>query len=102
MSTATIELTDDQLITLGCACRSLPKKPAPSTSWRWRTIGVKIKGKRIRLQCVRVGGQWYTKASWFANFMQQQTDAALSPRTDDHATDRPDDTERRLKSAGLI
>ncbi len=100
MSTATIELSDDQLITLGCACRSLPKKPAPSTSWRWRTIGVKIKGRRIKLQCMRVGGQWYTTKAWFAKFLQEQTDTALAPASAE--SDRTPETENRLARAGLI
>ena len=102
MSVATIDLADDQLLTLSQACRQLPSKPAPSTLWRWRTTGVKINGCIIKLECVRVGGQWMTTRESFATFLRQQTDAALHRQADDQATGRPDDTQRRLESAWII
>jgi hypothetical protein len=73
------DLSTDQYITLSRACRKLPKKPAPSTLWHWRVDGVKIKGRKIKLQCVRVGGQWYTTEAAFSEFLRQQTEAALAP-----------------------
>ena len=50
-----IKFNDEQLITLAQACRPLPKRPAPSTLWRWRTKGVKVNGRTIKLACIRSG-----------------------------------------------
>jgi hypothetical protein len=96
-------LPDGQpLITLSEACRQLPSKPAPSTLWRWRHKGVCINGRRIKLQCVRVGGQWYTTPTHFAEFIRAQTEAALAPPVTESATERTPQTNRRLTAAGLI
>jgi hypothetical protein len=96
-----IDLADDQLITLGRACRPLPKRPSPTTLWRWRTTGVLIKGRRIRLQAVKIGESWYTTVSAFERFIREQTEAALAPPVPP-SQDRPADTENRLSRAGLI
>lgn len=95
-------LETEQLITLAQACRLLPSKPAPSTHWRWRTKGVKINGRRIKLKCVRVGGKWFTTAPAFQKFLQEQTEAALARPDDGVSADRPEDQQRRLQQAGLI
>jgi hypothetical protein len=97
-----IKFSDEQLLLLSVACRQLPSKPSPSTLWRWRTIGVKVNGRTIKLACVRVGGKWYTTAAAFADFLQEQTDAALNPSSDDLPVERTADAARRLQSAGLI
>ena len=52
-----IDLQKELLLTLGEACRPLPKRPSPSTLWRWRTIGVSIRGRKIKLECIRSGGR---------------------------------------------
>ena len=97
----TIDLEKDQLITISHACRLLPSKPAPSTSWRWRTKGVKVNGRTIKLSCIRTGGKWLTTAAAFASFLREQTEAA-SARPADGSAERPDDTQRRLTEAGLV
>jgi hypothetical protein len=93
-------MSGEALITFSQAARQLPRRPAPSTFWRWRHEGVLINGRRIKLRCVRVGGQWYTTATAFADFLREQTAAALEQEIE--PTDRPADTERRLASAGLL
>jgi hypothetical protein len=84
MSTAVaeygIDLAEDQLLTLGQACRLLPSKPSPTTLWRWRTSGLLVNGRRIRLQCVKVGAAWYTTQEAFSDFLRAQTEAALAVR----------------------
>ena len=99
-----IDLDHDELVTLGEACRLLPRRRSPATLWRWRTSGVLVNGRRIRLECVRVGGQWHTTRAAFSEFLRTQTDAALpSSSTDDEQPDgRSEAVEQKLKDAGLL
>ena len=98
-----IDLEQDQLLTLPQACRMLPRKPSPATLWRWRKSGVVVNGKRIRLECIRVGGQWHTTRAAFSEFLRRQTDAALatSENRDEPSVGRSEAMERKLKEAGL-
>lgn len=95
-----IDLDNDELLTLAEACRLLPRKPSPSTLWRWRTKGVVVNGQRIRLDCVRVGGKWHTTRSAFSEFLRRQTEAATTDDTE--STERSERTERKLTEAGLL
>jgi hypothetical protein len=95
-----INLETDELLALGEACRLLPIKPSPATLWRWRTKGVRAGNQRIWLECVRVGGRWYTTRAAMARFISQQT-AAATP-IDDEPRERSALTERKLDEAGLI
>jgi hypothetical protein len=95
-------LPGEKLLALAEVCRVLPKKPSPSTTWRWRTTGVKVNGRTIKLECVRVGGRWFTTSAAWADFLRQQTEAALSRPSDDLPAERTADEERRLQSEGLI
>lgn len=92
-----IDLENDQLLTMAQACRLLPRRPSPSTIWRWRVRGV----GGVRLKCVRVGGMWATTARALAEFLRAQTDRAL-PLEGDAPPSRPDSTTRRLRDAGLL
>lgn len=96
-----INLHHDELLTLGEACRLLPRKPSPATLWRWRTKGILIGKQRIKLECVRVGGQWCTTADAMAEFLQRQTKAALEVESNQPST-RSDSTVRRLQESGLM
>ena len=99
-----IDLENDELLTLAEACRLLPKKPAPSTLWRWRARGVVAGGRRIRLPCIRAGGTWLTTRRAFAEFLERLTEAALPAENleDNAPSERPETTTRRLERAGLI
>ena len=84
-----IDFDNEPLITFAQACRLLPKKPAPSTLWRWRKKGVRVNGRTIKLACIRSGGKWLTTATAFAEFLRQQTEAArLILRTASRSTVR--------------
>jgi len=98
-----IDLAQDELLTLSQACRLLPRRPSPATLWRWRTAGLLVKGRRIKLECVKAGGAWCTTRAAFSEFLRRQTDAALSrPTTDsDSPSERSESTKRRLDSVGL-
>lgn len=98
-----IDLKTDKLITLSEACRMLPKRPNPSTLWRWRSRGVQVGGKRIWLECVRVGRSWYTTRAAFVEFMQQQT-AGTGPGTQciNTPSGRSAVSLDRLVEAGLV
>src|SRR4051812_2842784 len=89
-----------KLLTMAQACRLLPKQPSPSTLWRWRTRGVTINGQRIRLACIRSGGQWLTSAAAVAEFLRQQTGAALA-KSEYGVEERSETMLRRLVDAGL-
>ena len=97
-----IDLSTDKLITLYEACRILPKRPNPSTLWRWRSRGVQVDGQRICLECVRVGRSWYTTRAAFAEFMKQQTAAAASAQRTNTAPERSTAGFNRLVEAGLV
>ena len=79
----TIELSDVQLISLGQACRKLPRNRRRQRCGAGVFFGVKIKGRKIKLRCVRVGGKWYTTDAAFSEFLREQTDAALAVDTPD-------------------
>ena len=100
-----IDVVNDELLSLSKACRSLPQAPSPSTAWRWRTSGILVHGKRIKLDCVKVGGAWYTTQDAFAEFVRALTDAANIPNSGE-SSDRParrsDAVEARLQKAGLL
>lgn len=99
-----IDLEDDELLSISEACHLLPRRPSPSTLWRWRVHGVAAGGKRVFLQCVKVGSTWCTTRRAFAEFVREQTEAALgqSPFGDDSPSERPESTERRLDERSLL
>ena len=99
-----INIERDELLRLSKALRSCPIPPSPSTVWRWRTLGVCVGGQRIRRECVRIGGRWYTTKKALDEFIQRQTEAALAQPAskDDSPSKRPEATERRLGKAGLL
>jgi len=91
-----INLESDPLLTLGEACRLLPRRPSPATLWRWRAKGI----NGTRLECVRVGGKWYTTRAAMSEFVRRQTEAATP--IDDGPRERSASTQRRLADAGLV
>ena len=97
---ATIDLEHDELLTLGQACRLLPRKPSPPTLWRWRTKGVWIAGQRIRLECVRFGGRWFTTSEAMSEFVAKQSQM---PTVDEEPTaQRSASTTKKLREADLL
>lgn len=58
-----------------------------STVLRWVSRGVFVRGVRVKLEAVRVGGQWLTSLEAYARFL-----AACNPRGEEPA--RPTMTER--------
>lgn len=97
-----INLESDDLLTRGEACRLLPSRPSPATLWRWRTKGVGTGNQRIRLECDRVGGRWYTTRAAMAEFISRQTAATTVPANDDPPGGRSVATQQRLQAAGLL
>jgi len=98
----TIDQVAEQRITLSEACRLLSWQPSPATLWRWRTKGVLVRGRRIKLRCEKVGRRWMTTKKWFMAFIQEQTEAATAQPQDDAAGGRAPETQRQLTQAGLI
>lgn len=97
-----INLKTDELRPLNEVIRArIGKRISPATLWRWRLKGV----NGVRLECVRVGGNWFTTNAAFAEFLAAQTANVLGPelaRLDPTPPRRSPETERRLREAGLL
>lgn len=76
------------------------KRVSPATLWRWRLKGV----NGVRLECVRVGGTWYTTNDAFADFLIAQTANTQEPESSraQQQHSRSPEMERRLRAAGLL
>lgn len=75
------------------------RRPSPQQSWRWRTRGV----NGARLECVRIGSQWYTTEAAFSEFIRAQSgDSWKSGSPVTPPKEREDQMRRRLKAAGLM
>lgn len=95
----------DKLLPREQAFPFLPNPPVPETFWRWRTRGV----NGAKLECVRVGGQWWTTAAAVEEFVRSQTQNAMAAgvhytqgSSEEEQVERDADTERRLQEAGLV
>ena len=78
----------------------LGKYVSPSTTWRWRLKGVKVGDRRVKLECVRLAGCWYTTEKALAEFIRAQSERP-TPNDSDAPAKRDARTERRLQEAGL-
>jgi hypothetical protein len=103
MPTAT--LIDEKPLPLAEAARLLPKRPNPATLWRWRTKGV----RGVRLKTSMIGGRRYVTRAALREFNEAVTAAASRnaekvPAEREPVTkrQRPAETSRRLRQAGLI
>ncbi|NLX98218.1 MAG: DUF1580 domain-containing protein [Rhodopirellula sp.] len=92
----------EQLLALGQAMHELPNRPSPSTAWRWYRKGI----RGVRLETVVVGGRRYTSREALDRFLSAVTSAADSEpirrRERDADVGRSDNTERKLRDAGLL
>ena len=95
-----INLETDDLIPVGTLIKQrLGKRPSPATLWRWRLKGV----SGVKLECVLVGGIWYSTAAAFAQFVRSQTaNVQPAPLDSDAPAERSDATKRKLAAAGLL
>ncbi|MEZ5398001.1 MAG: DUF1580 domain-containing protein [Bryobacterales bacterium] len=99
-----IDLERDELVPLAklIECR-LGHRPSPATLWRWRLKGVRIGDKRIRLECVRVGGVWYSTLGAWAAFIAAQTKATTAREMSDLPNPmRTPEIECQLRDQGLL
>jgi hypothetical protein len=98
-------LADEDPLTLAEAARLLPKRPNPATLWRWRTKGV----RGVLLKTSMIGGRRYVTPAALRQFNEAVTAAAAGksaapvegPRTKSKRQ-RPAETSRRLRQAGLL
>jgi hypothetical protein len=98
-------LTGEKPLTLADAARLLPKRPNPATLWRWRTKGV----RGVKLETVLIGGRRYVSRAALRQFIDAVTAAAsqaegpaVSKPSNESKRQRPAETSRRLRQAGLI
>ena len=81
----------DDLLTFEQAAKLCPTKPSPNTVSGWRREGIKARsGKKVFLQCTRIGKQYHTTRKR----MEQFFDAIA---TEDHAA-KP--VNRRIVRSG--
>lgn len=78
----TIDVANEELLTLAQLAKRLPRRRKgrpihPSTIHRWRYPGI----REVRLECVRVGGVWYTSPAAFQRFCERlsQSNKPASP-----------------------
>jgi hypothetical protein len=97
------EATDDALIGLAAAARSLgalgrnEQPVAPETLSRWHRKGILLPdGSRLKLKAVCVGGKYATKLSWLREFSDTLTAAREVGET--HRTP----SERRRASEAAV
>ena len=69
--------TEEQLISLGEAGRSLTRPVSGSTVWRWALRGC----RGVRLPIVRQAGRAFTTKSSLAKFLAEADGAYLKPET---------------------
>ena len=95
---------DEKPLTLAEAARLLPKRPNPATLWRWRTRGV----RGVRLKTSLIGGRRYVTRAALQQFIEAVTAAASGNEKGfieakpEIKRQRPAETSRRLRQAGLI
>jgi hypothetical protein len=97
-----INLETDELRPLSEVIRArIGRRISPATLWRWRLKGV----NGVRLECVRVGGYWFTTNAAFAEFLAAQTAnvlrSGLALLAEPTPTRSPE-KERRLRELGLL
>lgn len=97
-----IDLEKDALRPVQDVIRArIGRRISPPTLWRWRLKGV----NGVRLECVRVGGFWFTTEKAFAEFMAAQT-ANCEESNPFGVLERPKkrtpEMERRLLEAGVL
>lgn len=67
---------------------------APVTAWRWCRRGVLVRGERVRLEALRLGGRLITSFDAVQRFI----DRLNAPADTDHPDDDPDDAIRTPRS----
>src|SRR5262245_52308628 len=79
-------LDGEDLLTIPAASRVLPAargcgRANPATLWRWCTVGVRVYGKRVQLEHVRIGAYLYTSTQALARFLEAlNTPPAARPK----------------------
>lgn len=91
--------TDTLIAVVDLATERTGRRPSPSTIWRWVRKGV----NGVVLEAVKDGKSWRTTRAAWARFINGQTIATLKRKeTQEPASGRSEETEQRLRAAGLI
>lgn len=105
-----IDIQSENLISLSAAARLLPpnrgQRPVdPSCVLRWITDGVKVGGKIVRLEAIRLGGRWLTSAEALQRFAEAQTPrpegVMALPRPPVSRQRAVERAQQRLKAVGI-
>lgn len=104
------DLLAEECMSFAQAARRLPpvrgtKRMAPSTLFRWATVGrLSLGGKRVYLETVRVGGTNCTSMQALARFFRALNDctAAKKSRKQKSAEKKVDKAKEILRRRGLL
>jgi hypothetical protein len=94
-------LDGEDLLTIPAASRVFPAargcgQANPATVWRWCTLGVRVRGERLRLQHVRIGAYFYTSRQAIVRFLEALNAPANGQRATTSSIRTP--TQRRRAS----
>ncbi len=97
-----IDIRNEELLTLEQAAQLLPGKPARLTVWRWCRAGI----RDIRLDSVVIGARRYTSHRALAEFAASLTKASeatcVALACDTMPPTRDPAIARKLEAAGLL
>jgi hypothetical protein len=82
--------------------RALGHRPSPPTIWRWCNRGIKVSGRRVKLDAQKIGGKFYATPDAVEQFINAQNPEVAADSEADAPTERSPETSRRLAGAGLI
>lgn len=98
------ELRNETPLSLAAAARMLPpfrrgRPVSASCIFRWIVDGVKVGGKPVRLDAVRIGGRWITSVEALERFAAAQTpDFNAKPEPPTSASARRRQSEHAAKA----
>jgi len=82
--------------------RAIGERPSPLKVWRWVNKGIKVNGRRVKLDAKKVGGRFYASPDTVTEFIDAQNPPADHDDAVDDSAGRSEAMERRLQSAGLL
>jgi len=93
-----IDLENDTLEPVSTVAKRVTgKRPSPPTVWRWCRHGVR--SGTVKLEAICYAGSWHTTPAAFAQFLRDQTAAAMNRNAGDHT---PTCDDAALVAAGLL
>jgi hypothetical protein len=104
----TNKLFNETMLTLAAAAKLFPSRAGgcvnPSSVWRWTEKGLKTRVGRVRLERVKVGGQYFTTQEAVARFIEALNEPpmaeTLTPRSPAKRKRASDRADEELQTSG--